>query len=282
LCRKGLYSDLDIIKQVKVKLETWLAEMGLKFKASKTSITHTLEPFEGNVGFDFLGFHVRQFHMGKHQAKVTTHGKKFPFITLIKPSKEALRKHQLKLKAIIRKHRSRPVKELILALNPRIKGWTNYYRHAASTKAFTRCDSFINYQLINWVKRQTKGSLRKACSKYFDAKWNLKYDKLRLHRHTHTSIQRHTKIIGARSPFDDDVIYWATRLGRSPDLLPSRAILLKRQRGRCWHCNLPFSSDSILEVHHINADPKDNRYSNLALVMGHCHDELHRGAHDKS
>lgn len=276
-----LHTDLDIIKQVKTKLDVWLTEMGLTFKASKTSIAHTLDKHEGKVGFDFLGFYVRQYRVGKHQAKVTTHGKKFPFINLISPSKEAVRKHLLKLKTIIRKHRSRPVKELILALNPRIKGWTNYYRHAASTRTFTRCDSFVNYQLIKWVKRQTRGSLKKACQRYFDANWNLKYDTLKLHRHTHTGIQRHSKVTGTRSPFDGDTIYWATRLGRSPDLLPSRAILLKRQKGRCWHCKLPFSSESLLEVHHINQDPKDNRYCNLALVMGHCHDALHRGTHDK-
>ena len=87
-----LHTDLDIIKQVKTKLDVWLTEMGLTFKASKTSIAHTLDEHEGKVGFNFLGFQVRQYRVGKHQAKVTTHGKKFPFINLISPSKEAVRK----------------------------------------------------------------------------------------------------------------------------------------------------------------------------------------------
>lgn len=277
-----LHPELEVIKQVKDKLEAWLADMGLKFKASKTSITHTLDSYEGRVGFDFLGFHVRQYHVGKHQAKVTRNGKKFPFVSIIKPSKDALRKHHLKLKAIIRRYRSRPVQDLIHALNPRIRGWANYYRHVASTRVFTRLDRALNYQLIHWVKRQSKKSLRKACRHYFDANWNLKHDDLRLHCHSHSKIQRHSKIMNTRSPFDGDSLYWATRLGRSPDLSPSRAKLLKRQKGRCWHCNLPFSSESLMEVHHLNADPSDNRYSNLVLVMGHCHDALHRGAHNKS
>ena len=79
-----------------------------------------------------------------------------------------------------------------------------------------------------------------------------------------------------------DVIYWSTRLGRSPELPSSKAKLLKRQKGRCWYCHLPFASTDIMEVHHIDFNPKNNRYSNLALVMGHCHDALHRGTHDKS
>jgi hypothetical protein len=44
--------------------------MGLALKDAKTRFAHTLEAKEecgGNVGFDFLGFTIRQFPVGKDQ-----------------------------------------------------------------------------------------------------------------------------------------------------------------------------------------------------------------------
>lgn len=66
-----LCADLDTLLKVKVVAEEWLAEMGLRLKPSKTRITHTLEEYEGNVGFDFLGFHVQQYRVGKYRRNLT-------------------------------------------------------------------------------------------------------------------------------------------------------------------------------------------------------------------
>ncbi len=276
-----LHRDLEVIEQVKTKLETWLAEYGLKFKPSKTSITHTLTPYEGKVGFDFLSFHFRQHLVSKYRAKVTLYGKSKPFTTLITPSREAQRKHVVKLKLTIRQYKSAPAKDLIHRLNPIIRGWTNYHRQVVSSKVFNRLDYNMFYQLTRWVKWRVKKGFRRACQKYL-IQGRLHEGEARLYLHGDTLIKRHVKIIGDRSPFDGDVIYWATRLGRSPGMSTSKAKLLQRQKGRCWHCNLPFSSTDIMEIHHIDCDSSNNHYYNLALVMGHCHDTLHRSAHDKS
>jgi len=43
--------------------------MGLELKDAKTRFAHTLEAKEechGNVGFDFLGFTIRQYPVGKY------------------------------------------------------------------------------------------------------------------------------------------------------------------------------------------------------------------------
>ena len=76
--------------------------------------------------------------------------------------------------------------------------------------------------------------------------------------------------------------YWAARLGRSPDLSPRKASLLKRQQGKCWHCGLYFSAEDIMELHHLDKNKTNHHAENLVLVMGYCHDALHGGAHDKS
>jgi hypothetical protein len=47
-----LHQDGVVIEQVKQIASEWLAQLGLELKPSKTSITHTLDAYEGKVGFD--------------------------------------------------------------------------------------------------------------------------------------------------------------------------------------------------------------------------------------
>ena len=90
-----LSEDLETLQSVRTLAETWLAEIGLTLKPSKTYITHTLhiipkrsgaDEHEGRAGFDFLRFSVRQLPVGKHHSK---RGYK----VIIKPSKKAQKPH---------------------------------------------------------------------------------------------------------------------------------------------------------------------------------------------
>src|SRR5215469_6554619 len=92
------------ILKAKAVLETWIKDMGLEMKPSKTRITHTLHEYQGTTGFDFLGWTVRQFPGGKtHSGKL--HQRPLGFKTIIKPSKEAEKRHRAELGEIIRKNR---------------------------------------------------------------------------------------------------------------------------------------------------------------------------------
>jgi RNA-directed DNA polymerase len=96
-----------------------------------------------------------------------------------------------------------------------------------------------------------------------------------LAQHANTVIRRHTKVEGYRSPFDGDVLYWASRLGRHPELASGKAILLKRQRGRCAWCGRLFQTmDELSEVDHIQplARQGADEQANRQLLHGHCHD----------
>jgi len=101
-----LCADLDTLLKVKAVAEEWLAGMGLRLKPSKTRITHTLEEYEGNVGFDFLGFHVRQYRVGKYRTR--TYRGQEGFKTFIRPSQQAIRRHQEDIGAVIRQYRGAP------------------------------------------------------------------------------------------------------------------------------------------------------------------------------
>src|SRR5713226_3455175 len=55
-----LHADLKELQQAVRRVKHWLARMGLQLHADKSRFTHTLTPYRGQVGFDFLGFNIRQ------------------------------------------------------------------------------------------------------------------------------------------------------------------------------------------------------------------------------
>jgi len=83
----------------------WLQGMGLELKPSKTHITHTLAVPDGKPGFDFLGFHVRQYPVGKtHTGYRASKGWRRPlgFKTLITPSTTAQKRQAKTIGAVVR------------------------------------------------------------------------------------------------------------------------------------------------------------------------------------
>jgi len=275
-----LHSDLEKLKQAEQKLVDWLAEMGLSMNPKKTRITHTLTPYEGNVGFDFLGFAVRQFPVGKTHTGKNTYGKPLGFKTIIKPSKEAIRRHILTLNQRVKKLRSVPQWKVIQELNPIIWGWSNYYRTVASSDIFSSCDRHVWFQLQSWARRRHSRKKRS----WIDAKYWKHVDgrdtfctpmgaKLRLHRDT--AIQRHPKVRGTTSPYDGNLLYWSQRLKTHPLMHARRAKLLQKQQGKCRWCGLTFREEDILEIDHIDHNHRNDTLSNLLLLHLHCHDERH-------
>src|SRR5262249_60887695 len=128
--------------------------MGLELKPSKTSIAHTLQEWEGKVGFDFLGFTVRQFRVGKHHTGTNGNGQPLGFKTLIKPSKAKLKAHHARLRGTIRKAPTAAQGELIARLNPVIRGWANYFRNAVSKATFSKLDDRLYSALRHWARRR--------------------------------------------------------------------------------------------------------------------------------
>ena len=76
-------------------------DIGLELKPSKTRISHTLNEYEGNIGFNFLGFNIRQYPVGKCQSTKSSKGKLLGFKTIIKPSKEKIKAHVKRLGEVI-------------------------------------------------------------------------------------------------------------------------------------------------------------------------------------
>src|SRR6266540_6773103 len=142
-----LHRDPEVIRQAKAFAATWLHGMGLALKPSKTRIGHTLHPLDGTTGCDFLGFHIRQYPVGKYKTGTTRHGTPLGFKTHIKPSHAAQRTHLRHLKQEVRNLRGASQEVLITRLNPLIRGWSNYYSTVVAKATFARMDTLLYAKL---------------------------------------------------------------------------------------------------------------------------------------
>ncbi|MEW6730210.1 MAG: group II intron maturase-specific domain-containing protein [Acidobacteriota bacterium] len=149
-----LHEDRQVVEKCKEILEMWLKEIGLEFKESKTQIVHTLKKTNKESGFNFLGFQIRQFPVSKYETGHNPSGVRLGFKTIIEPSKEAIKRHHLNLKEVISKHKGKSQTELIQTLNPKIRGWCNYYRAVCSKESFYRLDMLMWQSLWAWAKRR--------------------------------------------------------------------------------------------------------------------------------
>ena len=82
-----IHKDLNVISNCQRVVENWLSVIGLELSKEKTQIVHTLnEHNKQKPGFNFLGFNIRQYPVGKCHSGKKANGKPTGFNTIIKPS----------------------------------------------------------------------------------------------------------------------------------------------------------------------------------------------------
>jgi RNA-directed DNA polymerase len=194
-----------IEKEILPVVTTFFAERGLTLSTEKTIITPISE------GFDFLGQTLRKF-----KEKL-----------IIKPSKKSIKAILEKLRGIIDKNKATSAYELIAQLNPVIRGWCNYHKHASSKKIFDQIDTALFHSLWHWAKRRHHNkNLGWIANKYFGHLGNRNWHffgaarlakgepltKKWLFLAARTPIIRHIKIQKTMNPYDPkDAKYFATR-----------------------------------------------------------------------
>jgi RNA-directed DNA polymerase len=233
-----LHENLTVVQRCREIISEWLKGIGLELKPSKTRLVHTLNQHEEcKPGFNFLGFHIRQFPTGKYTTGKNGHGKPLGFKTIITPTKEKCQAHHKQIAEVILAHRGASQKKLIGKLNPIVKGWANYYSTVSSKKAFSKLDDQLFDTLQNWAKRRHRNKGKKwIASKYWKTKggdnWvfatKVGNIDLRLHKHSSTPIKNYVKVKGESSPYDGNLIYWSSRMGKHPEMPQRTALMLKQ------------------------------------------------------
>jgi RNA-directed DNA polymerase len=273
-----LHENLTVVQRCKEIISEWLQGMGLELKPSKTRLAHTLIQYEQEKpGFDFLGFTIQQFPVGKYHSKQG-------FKTIITPSKQKQKVHYDQIASVIEAQKAAPQAALISHLNPIIRGWANYYATVVSKVAYSDIDDLMYQKLNAWAKRRhPKKSGEWLTKRYWQSiggdNWVFATKKegltpLRLLKHSATPIVRHVKVKGESSPYDGNLVYWSSKMGKNPEMPTRVAILLKKQKGKCTHCGLFFREDDVMEVDHIIPKSKGGKdeYKNFQLLHRHCHD----------
>jgi RNA-directed DNA polymerase len=181
-----------LVNDIKPLIAGFLAERGLALSEEKTKITHI------DDGFDFLGFNHR-----KYKGKL-----------LIKPSKSNTLLFLRNLRELIKKHATIPVNDLIKLINPKLRGWANYYRHCVAKQIFGYVGHKLFQALWHWaVRRHPTKSKDWVVHKYFlnrNGQWQFHgWQKImnmdchfNLFQIAKVPIERHVKIRSAATPFD--------------------------------------------------------------------------------
>jgi len=273
----------EVMKKAAVAVSKWLQERGLELSKEKTKLTHS------ENGFDFLGHTHKHCDNINHGYEARNFANKQGYKILIKPSNKSIKAHSDKIKDVLRKMKAAPQEEVIKKLNPIIRGWSNYFRGATSSKTFNKLDHILWQKLWAWAKRRHNNKGKKwIAKKYFlhaigNKKWNFATTKkgevdLVLNHYSDTKIQRHSKVIRGKSFYDGDELYWARRLRNGyGDISPSKTKMLVKQDGKCAFCGGVFKNGDLMESHHVvfKRDGGTDEYTNLMLMHKHCHDQYH-------
>jgi RNA-directed DNA polymerase len=253
----------------------FLAERGLELSHEKTSITHV------DDGFDFLGQNIRCY------------GTKL----LLKPSRRNVRAFLTKIDDVIQHEGGHlTAGGLIERLNPKIRGWALYHRHASSARTFVRVDDVIFRKLWRWARRRHRHkSAAWITAHYFtrpgESCWRFRgtvYDKeggrraVFLVRARSTTIRRHVKVKGAANPYDPAwELYFEERLAtQMADTLTgcgTARYLWQEQNGRCLVCRGPLTLEDGWHVHHLlwRSHGGTDTIDNLVLLHPNCHRQVH-------
>ena len=123
------------LEEAEAALETvrvWVAENGLALHPDKT---HVGDCRQRGEGFDFLGY---RFESGRRWVR-----------------KKSLQRIKDSIRAKTRRTRGDSLKRIIADLNPVLRGWFNYFKHAHSS-TFRKVDGFIRRRLRAVLRKQEK------------------------------------------------------------------------------------------------------------------------------
>jgi RNA-directed DNA polymerase len=114
------------------EIQAWVAENGLNLHPDKTHVGDCRQPGEG---FDFLGY---RFEAGQRRVR-----------------KKSLTRFKDSIRDKTRRTRGDSLARIVADLNPRLRGWFGYFKHA-HPHIFTVLDGFVRRRLRSLLRKQEK------------------------------------------------------------------------------------------------------------------------------
>jgi RNA-directed DNA polymerase len=195
--------------------------------------------------------------------------------------------HYRAITTSLHQHKQSPAVQVIHDLNPKMRGWGNYYRHCAATRAFRKLDHMVWQALWRWAKRRHPNKAapwvtRRYCRTVGPRQGVFAQAKAHILWYQDIPITRYPKVRGTSSPMNPALRgYWAPRAQwrqKTLTIKPQRKSLLQAQDCRCGLCKVPFYNGDPIDDHHLT--PKhtggDDRQENRMLVHRWCHHAHHQ------
>jgi RNA-directed DNA polymerase len=248
--------DDQTIEQDYNSLVDYFRPMGLSFNDGKTSFGHTMDYYQGRPpGFDFLGFHYRNYHVSKHSGVKNTRGKNQDFITVCRPSNKSVRKHKQIIRTELKRLKSAPIAKVIKQLSKRITGWAEYFSLSQSTKTFTSLDGWLFERIKRWGAKRSKGTGHFVVKSLSKVKWRLSCISngrtLSLKRYDSFKVKKWVKVKKGASYYDGSPEYYARRLSLTNSKISRMRGVLVKQQYNCAVCKgvlTPVTATVVSEV----------------------------------
>lgn len=149
-------SSKEEAEQLQVKLKARMQEYELELHPEKTKIVYCKndqrkEEYENN-SFDFLSY---SFHPRKMRDKYGRGNKTFMVFSPAMSNKAKVGVRAIIKGLLIRRWATQPIEWFARKLNPKIRGWINYYARFNKHEAL-QVFSYLNGLLRNWIKNKYK------------------------------------------------------------------------------------------------------------------------------
>jgi len=168
------YAD-DFVVLCKTAKDVREAErrIGIIFERLKLTLhpekTLKVDLTEGREGFDFLGCHL---HMRMSGRLLEAKGIRRYYLQRW-PSKRSMKRVRTKLKELTDRRQlgAKDVREVIVRLNPVLRGWGNYFRTGNAARKFNQLDTHVYLRLRNFMVERRGRNLRAGQSKAWTRDW---------------------------------------------------------------------------------------------------------------
>ncbi|MQB02064.1 MAG: group II intron reverse transcriptase/maturase [Actinobacteria bacterium] len=113
-----------------------LAPLGLRLAAAKTQVVHMSD------GFDFLGFRIQW-----KRKRGTDRWHVYTFI-----ADRPIRSLKAKVRALTNRTSQQDPRTVLIRLGQIMRGWANYFKHAACKRTLSRLSHFVWWRVIRWLR----------------------------------------------------------------------------------------------------------------------------------
>jgi RNA-directed DNA polymerase len=141
-----------------------LAGLGLELHAEKTRL---VDLREGREGFDFLGCHFR----ARVSGRMLERGVRRYYLQRW-PSHRAMKRIRARIKALTGRGRAgTDIRDVIVAINPILRGWGNYFRTGNAALKFNQIDRYVVWKLGRLMRKRHGRNLKPGQWQVWTREW---------------------------------------------------------------------------------------------------------------